>query len=160
MGAVSLLSWPITSSCSTDPVLALYCVCVPLHVVSQVLINNVGWVSSDVKAFIWWYAAMLLDEQAVTCHVTLPPAGVQSFRQFQTHVMDLCACCLLPHLPRNNFIKWHQLDRQISEMTKTRRITTPWWDNETVRMGVGLYLLLRWKGIMIEGCLRTQWWGT
>jgi hypothetical protein len=80
-----------------------------MHVVSLVLINNVGWVSSDVKAFIWWYAAMLLDEQAVTCYVALPPAGVQSLRQFQIRVMDLSAYCTSPYLPEPtllNAVNW------------------------------------------------------
>jgi len=41
---------------------------------------------------------MLLDEQAVTCYVALPPAGVQSLRYFQIRVADLCANCISPYL--------------------------------------------------------------
>jgi hypothetical protein len=135
MGAKCLRSGPITSVVKhRSSECTILRVCVPLHVVSQVLINNVGWVSSDVKAFIWWYAAMLLDEQALTCYVALPPAGVQSLRQFQIHVMDLCAYCLLLYL--YNFIKCHQLDRQLSEVTKAGNDPMPWRDNVTVRMGI------------------------
>ena len=107
---------------STYPVNALYCLSVSPRTWSrQVLIHNVGWVSSDVNASILWYAAVLLDEPAVTCYVALPPAGAHCLAQFQINLMISVCVCLSPYVAEPAFIKSCQMDRQLSEDTEARR---------------------------------------
>ena len=68
---------------------------------------------------------MLLDEQAVTCHVALLPAGVQSLRQFQIRITDLSAYCISPYFPEPTSIQRLQLGRQPAGETKAPRDTRP-----------------------------------